>query len=152
MLARARQHIGQRTDIRLVQASASCLPFKQVTFDRIIAGLVLDHVTSIERFFTAIAMLLTHNGRAMLAAVHPDMQRLTGCDLDVRCSQEEAVHIPGYVHEVDALLAAAHDASLVVEAMDEPRVTAAMLEHRPAWRKKIGCPALLLLAFAKRAT
>lgn len=151
MLARARQRIGRRSDIRLVQASASCLPFKPETFDRIMSGLVLDHVPCVEDVFSAIFRLLTINGRAVLAAVHPDMQRLTGSDIDVRCGHSEALHIPGCVHEVQTLLTAARDAGLALAAMEEPCVTPAMLEHRPGWQKKIGCPALLLVALVKSA-
>ena len=40
-------------------------------------------------------------------------------------------------------------AGLTVVAMEEPRVTAAMLEHRPTWSSKIGRSALLLLALTK---
>ena len=152
MLARARQHLGRRTDIRLLQASAGCLPFKPCSFDRIMSGLVIDHVASPHEWFLILSSLLTTDGGAVVAAVHPDMQRLTGWDIDIQNRQEDLIHIPGHIHEVDHLLAGARDAGLTIVAMEEPLVTAAMLEQRPAWTHKLGRPALLLLALRKTDT
>ena len=149
MLARAKQYLGPRTDICLVQASAGTLPFKPFTFDRIMSGLVIDHMASAEQWFREISSMLTMGGQAVVAAVHPDMQRLTGWDIEIQSGKDEAIHIPGHIHEVEHLLTAARDAGLTVVAMEEPRVTAAMLEHRPTWSSKIGRSALLLLALTK---
>ena len=146
MLARAYRQVWDRTDVSLIQSSAGCLPFKPRSFDRIMSGLVVDHMASPGRWFRALFTLLTMNGRAVVAAVHPDMQRVTGWDIDIQQDNEQAISIPGYIHEVNHLLAAAREEGFSVEAMEEPRVTAAMLDHRPAWSKKLGCPALLLLA------
>jgi SAM-dependent methyltransferase len=150
MLTQARQHLAASSDVWLVQASASALPFTSASFDRIMSGLVVDHIASAEQLFDEIATLLTPNGQAVVAAVHPDMQRVTGPDIKIQGGEPEAIHIPGHMHEVHELLAAVSDAGLAVVAMDEPPVTSAMLEHRPAWKNKIGRPALLLLALAKR--
>jgi cyclopropane fatty-acyl-phospholipid synthase-like methyltransferase len=149
MLARARQHVGSRTDIRLVQASAHGLPFKPGSFDRIMSGLVIDHVASPEQWFRTISSLLTIDGRAVIAAVHPDMQRLTGSDINIPNSQDKTIHIRGLIHEVDDLLAAAHAAGMAVVALEEPPVTPAMLERRPDWNRKLGRSALVLLALAR---
>jgi len=149
MLARAKHNLGSRTDICLVQASAATLPFKPFTFDRIMSGLVIDHMASAEQWFTEISSMLTTDGQAVVAAVHPDMQRLTGWDIDIQSAKDEAIHIPGHIHEVEHLLKAARDAGLTVVEMEEPRVTAAMLEHCPTWSSKMGRSALLLLALAK---
>jgi malonyl-CoA O-methyltransferase len=150
MLARARQQIGGRTDICLVQASGSVLPFQAHTFDRIMSGLVIDHLTSATQVFREMSAVLTTRGVAVLAAVHPEMQRLTGRDIHIRHGDATAIHIPGYIHEVDQLLAAARHAGLTLVAMEEPVVTASMLEHRPNWTSKIGRPVLLLLALEQR--
>ena len=149
MLARANQRFGPRRDLFLVQASAVALPFSPCSFDRIMSGLVLDHVASPEQFFVEIAAVLGANGRAVVAAVHPEMQRMTGSDIQIQGGGEEVIHIPGHVHEVERLLTAARNAGMEVAAMEEPRVTASMLAHRPVWSRKIGRCALLLLALTK---
>jgi ubiquinone/menaquinone biosynthesis C-methylase UbiE len=149
MLVRSRRQIGERTDISLVQASAGCLPFKVQTFDRIMSGLVIDHMISVDQWFREISSLLTINGRVVVSAVHPDMQRITGWDIEIQRGEEQGIHIAGHLHEVEHLLTAAHHAGLAVAAMEEPRVTAEMLAHRPTWNKKLGRSALLLLALTK---
>lgn len=149
MLSRARRQAGARPDVCFVQASAGFLPFQPCSFDRIMSGLVIDHMASAAQLFREMSAVLTLQGKAVVAAVHPEMQRITGQDIDIRGGQEAPIHIPGHIHEVDRLLAAADDAGMTVVAMDEPRVTPAMLAHRPAWTSKIGRPALLLLALAK---
>ncbi|HKY72626.1 MAG TPA: class I SAM-dependent methyltransferase [Nitrospira sp.] len=150
MLVKARQYHGASTDVCLVQASAGALPFTSSSFDRIMSGLLVDHMTSAGQLFDEIATLLTPNGHAVVAAVHPDMQRLTGRDITIQEDQSERIHIPGHVHEVHELLAAIGGAGLAVVAMEEPPVTSAMIEHRPTWKHKLGRPALLLVALTKR--
>src|SRR5262249_54579788 len=114
-----------------------------------ISGLVVDHVKSAAGLFREIAAVLAPQGHAVIAAVHPDMQRMTGSNLEIAASAQDAIRIPGCLHEVDDLLAAARRAGLTLIAKDEPAVTPAMLEQRPEWRRKLGCPALLLLMLAK---
>ena len=150
MLARARHQTGYRTDIGLVQASGSMLPFKASSFDRIMSGLVIDHMASAQRFFSQISAVLAIQGRAVIAAVHPEMQRLTGRNIDIQRENAETIHIPGHIHEVDRLVAAACDATMAVIAREEPLITTAMLERCPHWTSKVGRPALLLLALEKR--
>ena len=152
MLVRARARIADRTDIRLVQASVTSLPFVAGSFDRVISGLVIDHVASAKDLFKEIAVVLAPQGHAVIAAVHPDMQRITGSDIVVAASDQYVIRIPGCLHEVEELLTAARHAGLTLIAKDEPPVTPAMLAHRPQWRRKLGCPALVLLVLAKNNT
>lgn len=145
MLTRAQRQTNMRTDISFFQASAISLPFLPCSFDRVLCGLVLDHIALPKQLFEAIATVLRKNGHAIVAAVHPDMQRITGADIDVG-SEAEPVRIPGHIHEVGDLVAAAGDAHLTVVAVEEPRVTPAMIERSPSWQRKLGQPGLLLLA------
>ena len=111
-------------------------------------GLVVDHIASPLRLFGEVAAALRTGGMGVMAAVHPEMQRITGSDIEI--SSEDTLRIPGHVHEVDDLLAAVRKARLTVTALEEPAVTAEMLDHRPEWKRKIGRPALLLLSLAKQ--
>jgi ubiquinone/menaquinone biosynthesis C-methylase UbiE len=145
MLARAGRAMGDRQDIHFLQASVTCLPFHPGQFDRIMSGLVIDHVPTPEDLFRQMAELLAPKGRAIVAGVHPEMQRLTGADIEV-AGDQGAVSIHGRIHEVAELIEAARRARFVVEALHEPCVTPGMVARRPAWRRRLGCPALVLLA------
>ena len=148
MLSRARRHTERREEILWVQASVTCLPFQSGLFDRVMSGLVLDHIERPAHLFEQIAAVLKPKGRAVVAAVHPDMQRLTGADIELVCT-EAPIRIAGHLHEVRDVIVAAQDAKLTVECIEEPVVTEAMVAQRSDWRQKLGCPALLLLALGK---
>jgi ubiquinone/menaquinone biosynthesis C-methylase UbiE len=144
MLARARRETDGGSHISWVQASATSLPFLPQSFDRIMSGLVLDHIPNVEELFSQISLVLSANGRAIIAGVHPEMQRLTGPEIQVATNMGRA-KLTGHIHEVSDLVAAAHRAQLEVDAIDEPPVTQGMVDQRPAWKLKLGCPALVLL-------
>jgi malonyl-CoA O-methyltransferase len=147
MLARARKETQSGQHISWVLASAVRLPFLPQSFDRIMSGLVLDHIADIESFFNQISRVLAPNGRVVLAAVHPQMQRLTGADITVT-TDVGSTHISGHIHEVADLVKTAQKTQLQVDVVEEPCVTPAMVAQRPAWRPKLGSPALVLLSLS----
>lgn len=149
MLAQSRQRTTGTMDVSLIQGSVNRLPFRRACFDRVMSGLVIDHLASPTPFFTEIASVLKIQGRAVVAAIHPDMQRMTGPAVEIAGPDQNAIHIPGRIHEVEQLMTAARDAGLTVLAKEEPPVTPAMLGYRPGWKKKLNCPALVLLALEK---
>jgi malonyl-CoA O-methyltransferase len=150
MLARARRQTSGIVGATWVQASVECLPFRARTFDRVISGLVLDHVQDLREFFQGIAGTLKPGGRAIVTAVHPDMQRRTGSTVRFTAAGRE-YRTQGTIHEVHDILAAVKQAGLSVEQLQEPRVDEQLVAHREAWRDRLGCPALLLLALTLAA-
>jgi len=148
MLNRARRITESREAILWVQASVTCLPFQSCLFDRVMSGLVLDHIERPKRLFAQIAAVLKPLGRAIVTAVHPDMQRLTGADIEL-VDTKGSLRITGHIHEVRDLIVATQDANLTVERIEEPVVTDAMVTRRSDWRRKLGCPALVLLVLRK---
>jgi hypothetical protein len=81
------------------------------------SGLVLDHVGSPTQFFREVSAVLAPKGQAVVAAVHPDVQRLTGTDISIQGGGDEDIHIPGHLHEVEQILAAVRNAGMIVSAM-----------------------------------
>lgn len=148
MLSRARRSITPGASVSWVQASVARLPFSREAFDRVISGLVLDHVDDLHFFFLQVAAALRPGGRLVMSAVHPDMQRLTGSVVRfTSAGREYETH--GTVHEVRSIADAAHQAGLATECLLEPCVDHKLLTRRPAWWNRLGCPALVLLAAEK---
>ncbi|MDP9131954.1 MAG: methyltransferase domain-containing protein [Nitrospirota bacterium] len=145
MLERARRQTSAAIATKWVQASVEHMPFGSSTFDRIISGLVLDHVHDLREFFMGIAGTLRPGGRAIVTAVHPDMQRRTGPTVRFTAAGRE-YRTQGTVHETQDILAAVQHANLSIERLEEPRVDEQLVARREAWRDRLGCPALLLLA------
>jgi malonyl-CoA O-methyltransferase len=145
MLVRARRGPTSEASVSWVQASVADLPFPQETFDRVISGLVLDHVDDLHGFFLKVAAALRPGGRFIMSAIHPDMQRLTGSVVRfTSAGREYRTH--GVVHEVRSIAEAVHLAGLTTECLLEPCVDQELLTRRPAWSNRLGCPALILLA------
>ena len=150
MLARARRQTSADIAARWVQASVECLPFPARTFDRVISGLVVDHVQDLRRFFHGIGETLKPEGRAIVTAVHPDMQRRTGPTVRFTAAGRE-YRTHGTIHEIRDILAAVQQAGLSIDRLEEPPVDEQLIARREAWRDRLGCPALLLLALTHAA-
>jgi 2-polyprenyl-3-methyl-5-hydroxy-6-metoxy-1,4-benzoquinol methylase len=145
MLARARRGITPEASVSWVQASVADLPFSQGAFDRVISGLVLDHVDDLHGFFLQVAETLRPGGRLIMSAIHPDMQRLTGSVVRfTSAGREYRTH--GIVHEVRSIAEAVQQSGLTPECLLEPPVDQELVARRPAWSNRLGCPALVLLA------
>ncbi|MBS0169607.1 MAG: class I SAM-dependent methyltransferase [Nitrospira sp.] len=150
MLERARRQTPPALGVRWVQASVERIPFASQSFDRIVSGLVLDHVHDLADFFRGIATMLRPGGRAIVTAVHPDMQRKTGPTVRFTAAGRE-FHTEGTIHETAAIVTAVQEAGLSIEQLQEPPVTERLIARREAWRDRLGCPALLLLAVTSAA-
>ena len=150
MLARARRETEASVGhIAWVQASAEYLPFRSAGFNRVLSGLVLDHVSDLAQFFGEIARVLLPRGRAVVSGIHPDMQRLTGPTIRLN-GEAGAYCIPGVIHEVNDVLRTAKAAGLTIVECHEPAVGPELIARRPQWRDRLGCPALLILALERR--
>jgi ubiquinone/menaquinone biosynthesis C-methylase UbiE len=131
-----------------LQARAGWLPFQKGVFDRVVSGLLIDHVNDLPGFFHSVVYVLTPAGRVVIAAVHPEMQRLTGPVVSFRDGADE-YRISAVIHEVPALVGAARSAGLTLVERHEPRINANVVKRRPEWKNRFGCPAFVVLAFQK---
>lgn len=149
MLLRARS-LPNHSTVSWIQASADRLPFRTALFDWVLCGLVIDHLDNLAGFFRGVMDVLTPNGQAIVTAVHPDMQRLTGASIRFDDRGQEC-EITGMIHDVDEIIQAARSVGLTVTARHEPSVNEAVIARRPEWRYRLGRPALLLLALEKKS-
>ncbi|MGC3974043.1 MAG: class I SAM-dependent methyltransferase [Nitrospira sp.] len=150
MLERARRQTPPAIGATWVQASVQRIPFVLQSFDRIVSGLVLDHVHDLADFFRGIATVLRPGGRAIVTAVHPEMQRKTGSTVRFTAAGRE-FRTAGTIHQKADIVTAVQQAGLAIEQLQEPPVTELLIARRAAWRDRLGCPALLLLALARAA-
>ena len=148
MLARAKRTMSSLSPVTLIQASIGQLPFAAGSFDRVIAGLVLDHVHDLRSFFQETAAVLRPAGRLIVSAIHPHMQHLTGSAVRFTVRGREYA-TPGTIHAVDSTTTAARGAGLTIECLQEPRVDQALTARYPSWSSRMGCSALVLLAARK---
>ncbi|MGQ0809896.1 MAG: class I SAM-dependent methyltransferase [Nitrospiraceae bacterium] len=131
-----------------VQALADRLPIQSGTFHCVLSGLVLDHVIDLHRFFREVARVLVPGGQAIVSGIHPEMQRLTGPAVRFRAGESERCLL-GMIHATVAITEAIHQAGLTLLERHEPVVDARLVARRPQWNRRLGVPALLLLALSK---
>jgi malonyl-CoA O-methyltransferase len=134
---------------RWVLGDANALPFRAASFDVVVSGLVLDHLPRLEPCFREVARVLRPGGRAVLVGVHPALQRRRGAAVTFRAGGE-VLWMRGHVHSPARVRAALAAAGLDVVAEREPAVNAAVAARRPAWRERIGEPALMIFGAVKR--
>lgn len=148
MLARAKKTMATLSPVTFVQASIEQLPFTSCSFDRVVVGLVLDHIQDLRSFFQETAAVLRPGGRLIVSAVHPDMQYLTGSAVRFIAGGRDFA-TPGTVHAVDSITGAARSAGLTLECLQEPRIDPAFITRYPTWSMRVGCSALVLFAARK---
>ncbi len=148
MLARAKRTISSLSPVTFIQASIGQLPFASGSFDRVIIGLVLDHIHDLRSFFQETAAVLRPGGRLIVSTIHPDMQHLTGSAVRFTAGGRDYA-TPGTIHVVDSITTAARGARLTIECLQEPRVDQALTARYPSWSSRMGCSALVLLAARK---
>jgi malonyl-CoA O-methyltransferase len=148
MLARAKRTMPLVSPVRFVQASIEQLPFTPSSFDRVVAGLVLDHIHDLRLFFRETAVILRPGGRLLISAVHPDMQYLTGSAVRFTTKGQEYA-TPGTRHTVHSIQTAARRAGLTPECLQEPRIDPAFISRYPTWSERVGYSALVLFVARK---
>ena len=148
MLARAKRVMNSVPSVSLVQALIGQMPFAPNCADRVIAGLVLDHIHDLSAFFRETATVLRPGGRLLVSAVHPDMQRLTGSAVRFTVGGREYA-TPGTTHTVGSITAASRGAGLIPESVQEPRIDHTLVARNPTWGVREGCSALVLFAARK---
>jgi ubiquinone/menaquinone biosynthesis C-methylase UbiE len=149
MLQRARaQAADAAVDFREHDLHAP-LPFGSASFDRIVSGLVLEHLRDLDAFYGEVARVLRPGGAAVLSTIHPAMAlravqaRFTDPDTGV------VTRVQGRPQEWGELLLPALRAGLSLCNLQEHRADAALAQEYPRARKYQGWPMLLLLQFVR---
>lgn len=145
MLDEARRKAGAEGVAFRVHDLARPLPFPASAFDRVVSGLVLEHLEDPGRFFSEARRVLRPGGRAVVSAMHPSMflrgkmahfsDPATG--MEVR---------PGSLpHGVGDLVMAALDAGFRPAGIRETAPDDQFINLHPGAAKYLGWPMLLVL-------
>ena len=145
MLAEARKKPGADAVRFVAHDLHRPLPFPDGTFDRVVSGLVLEHLRELDGFFAEARRVLKPGGRAVVSAMHPAMfLRGTQARFTDPASGEPVQ--PGSVpHAIGAFVMAAVRAGFRLEAVDEFAPDAAFAEHYPRAARYVAWPMLVVL-------
>lgn len=145
MLERARAKTGSRSiDFRTHDLDRP-LPFGDGEFDRIVCGLVVDHIADLARFFREMRRVLKHGGMAVVTTVHPAMM-LRGVQARFRDpASGREVRPASCSHQLSDYVLAASHAGLKFNALCERSVDDALADRLERARKYLGWPLLFAM-------
>jgi SAM-dependent methyltransferase len=114
------------------------LPFDDDRFDLAVSHLVASHLRDWRGAFGAVRRVLVPDGRLVVTTIHPSyLREAAGDAVDgshdvVRFDNEwPGASIPTYYRPPGEALSAVADAGFRLDAVDEPRPSAAYREHAP---------------------
>ena len=145
MLAEARKKPGADAVRFVAHDLHQLLPFPDGTFDRVVSGLVLEHLRELNGFLAEARRVLKPGGRAVVSAMHPAMF-LRGAQARFTDPASGELVQPGSVpHAIGAFVMAAVRAGFRLEAVDEFAPDAAFAEHYPRAARYVAWPMLVVL-------
>jgi ubiquinone/menaquinone biosynthesis C-methylase UbiE len=145
MLEAARRKAEAWTVRFLVHDLHQPLPFADGSFDRVVSGLVLEHLRELDPFFAESRRVLRPGGRAVFSAMHPAMF-LKGVQARFTDPASGEKVQPGSVaHSVGDFVMAAVRAGFTLEGVDERAPDADFAARFPRAEKYVDWPMLVVL-------
>jgi malonyl-CoA O-methyltransferase len=146
MLAEARAKPGADGVRFLVHDLHRPLPFEAGAFDRVVSGLVLEHLHDLAFVFGEAHRVLAPGGHAVVSAMHPAMF-LKGAYARFTDPATGEKVAPGSVpHQVGDFVMAAVHAGFVLEEIVEKAPDAEFAARLPRAEKYVGWPMLVVLS------
>ncbi len=145
MLAQARQKPGADQVEWIVHDLHTPLPFDAAAFDRVVSGLVLEHIRDLGLFFREARRVLAVGGLLVVSSMHPAMM-LRGTQARFTDPESGEVVAPGSLpHQISDFLTAAIDAGLRLDRISEYLPDEAFATRFPRAEKYVGWPMLVMM-------
>jgi len=147
MLKEARSKPGMEAVRFIVHDLQTRFPFDGESFDRVVSGLVIEHIGNLDPFFREIHRVLRPDGRALLTAMHPAMF-LKGSQARFTDPDSGRIVQPGsHPHRTSDIVMSGLRSDLRLLHLGEHSPTEDFASRYPRCEKYIGWPMLLILEF-----
>ncbi len=144
MLERARRKAGPGATF-LAHDLADPLPFPAASFDRVLCGLVLDHVANLGLAFAEMRRVCRPAGLVVVSAFHPAMM-LRGVQARFRDPDTgEEIRPASYPHQISDYVLAAARAGFAFDHLSEHAVDEDLAARIERARRYLGWPMLFLM-------
>jgi malonyl-CoA O-methyltransferase len=148
MLRRARAKPAAETVTFRAHDLTEPLPFADHSFDRVVCGLVLDHIPNLTALFSEMRRVCRPDGFVIVSTMHPALM-LRGIQArftDPTTGRE--TRPASYPHQLCDYVMAAVRGGLVIEHMSEHAVDEELAMRVERARKYVGWPLLVLMRLA----
>jgi SAM-dependent methyltransferase len=145
MLEEARRKPGAEGVSFRVHDLHEPLPFPAASFDRVVSGLVLEHLRELRGFFAEARRVLRPGGRAVVSAMHPAMFLRGAMARFTDPGTGEKVQPGSVAHSLGDFAVAASRAGFALEAIDERAPDDAFAARYPRAERYVGWPMLAVL-------
>jgi len=149
MLEEARRKPGAEAIQFSIHDLHNPLPFSDNQFDRVVSGLVLEHLRDLTPFFAEAHRVLKPGGRAVISAMHPAMFLRGAQARFTDPTSGEVVQVGSIDHSVPACVMAAVRAGFQLTDVSEFAPDAEFAVRYPRAAKYVGWPMLLVLQLRK---
>lgn len=150
MLARAREK-ASGLDITFHQFDLTQrLPFAERSFDRVVCGLVLDHVKELRALFDELCRLCKPDGRVVVSVMHPALM-LRGVQArfwDPQSGRE--VRPESHPNQISDYIMAAAGAGFHFDHVSEHAIDQALADRFPRGQRYVGWPILFLMGLSHK--
>ena len=145
MLAEARRKPGAETVRFLAHDLHETLPFASTSFDRVVSGLVLEHLDDLDGFFREARRVLKADGLAFISAMHPAMF-LRGSQAQFTDPESgERIRPGSRPHQLCDFVMAALRAGFAIRDLREDAPDIAFAARFPRAEKYVGWPMLVTM-------
>jgi len=145
MLERARAKAQGLNIIFRAHDLAEPLPFASESFDRVVCGLVIDHITDLVGLFREMRRICRPSGFVVVSVMHPAMM-LRGVQARFRDpASGREIRPASCPHQLSDYVLAAVRAGFILEHLSEHVVDEALANRLERARRYLGWPLLFLM-------
>jgi ubiquinone/menaquinone biosynthesis C-methylase UbiE len=145
MLARARAKAGTMNIVFHAHDLAKPLPFADEAFDRVVCGLVIDHIADLGGLFREMRRICRPSGFVVVSVMHPAMM-LRGVQARFRDpASGREIRPASCCHQLSDYIMAASQAGFAFDHLSEQSVDEALASRMERARKYLGWPVLFLM-------
>jgi malonyl-CoA O-methyltransferase len=150
MLQRAREKTGASQIVLHVHDLAKPLPFPNETFDRVVCGLVIDHISDLDGLFREMHRVCRSAGFVVISVMHPAMM-LRGVQARFKDpASGREIRPASCAHQLSDYITAAVRTGFNLEHLSEQAVDEALANRLPRARRYLGWPMLFLMRLSPR--
>lgn len=151
MLERARAKPGASNVVFQVHDLARPLPFADEAFDRVVCGLVIDHITDLHGLFREMSRVCRPAGFVIVSVMHPAMM-LRGVQARFKDpASGREIRPASCPHQLSDYILAAARAGFVFDHLSEHAVDEELANRLERARRYLGWPMLFLMRLAPGA-